>query len=206
MKIQAKNVSKSFGAKRVVFAEISFTVESGSITGIVGKNGSGKSTLAKIIAQVIEPSSGVIEFVRDGVVLSKSNSTELIGFAAPYLQLYEEFTIWEHITIDASLRGLKTNEQEAEELLNHFELWARRNEQIKNFSSGLKQRVKLIIAALHQLPILILDEPTTNLDEVGIKQVHTLIQNKKNQEAIILLATNEKSDIALCDSIIDVTL
>lgn len=201
--IRAKNVSKTFDGFNYIFNGVNFETYSGEIFGILGPNGSGKTTLLKILAGITQPSGGKVELSENNKKVKDDKRTLLQGFVAPYLNLFEEFTPTELISIISKIRGEKVNEEYTGYLLEFFGIGNATNKIIKGFSSGMKQRMKYIIA-LHHLPkILYLDEPFTNLDHEGIEKVKESIIKFRNENRIIFIATNDARERELCTKTID---
>ncbi len=203
VELSATELSKQFN-RRKIFRDLTFTVENGEVFGITGKNGSGKSTLLRILAGVLTPNSGSVAFHVDGAVIDHEKIIDIMGYAAPYLMLYEEFTALENIRFFSEVRGLPFDADKARGLLERVGLSPERRDVVHNYSSGMKQRLKLIFAILHHPPFLFLDEPTTNLDKDGIEVVYSLIEEQR-KHGCVLVATNDASDIARCDRLLDVT-
>ncbi len=193
------NVCKRFD-RREVLRDVHFNLNNGSITGIIGSNGSGKSTLVKILASLLSPTSGTVRLSVDGKTIDAEQRPQYIGFVAPYLALYEEFSPMELLTITAKMRGQTFDVEFALHLLKTVRLAGRHNDEIRGFSSGMKQRMKYALALLHRPPIFIFDEPMTNLDAEGMATVELIIREHKQQGGIVVLATNDERDIMLCDA------
>ena len=199
--LEASNLNKTFG-RRLIFNDINFHLENPGIYGISGPNGSGKSTLVKIIAGLLSPSKGkIIHKNSDGEIIAEKLHNH-IGFASPYLVLYEEFTAWENLEYFSRIRGLQLHSNSAKELLKRFLLHKRKNDLVKTYSSGMKQRMKFIFSLIHNPDLLIFDEPTSNLDEEGKNSVYDIIK-ETGREKIVIIASNEKTDLDLCSEIID---
>ena len=196
--LQAINLSKNFG-RRLIFKDINFRVECSGIMGISGPNGSGKSTLVKIIAGISSPSGGKIIHNNDGNEILSENLHNYIGFVSPYLVLYEEFSAWENLNYFAEIRDVKFNKEKIEYLLNQFLLFDRKNDMVKTYSSGMKQRLKFIFALMHSPKLIILDEPTSNLDQEGKESVYNII-TEEGKSSIVIIASNEASDLSLCST------
>ncbi|MBZ0200967.1 MAG: ABC transporter ATP-binding protein [Ignavibacteriaceae bacterium] len=196
--VVAENLNKSFG-RRLIFTNLNFNFSDNGIFGITGPNGSGKSTLIKIIAGVNTATHGKIIHQHDGQKIVPEKLHNYIGFVSPYLFLYDEFTAWENLSYTSDIREIKLNIERVEYLLNEFLLYNRRNDDVKTYSSGMKQRLKFIFALMHQPQLIILDEPTSNLDDSGKESVYKIIE-EEGKENIVLIASNEKQDLALCNS------
>jgi heme exporter protein A len=199
--VEAKELNKTFG-RRLIFNGINFRYEESGVFGISGPNGSGKSTLVKIIAGLISSTKGRIihKNSEDEIIPEKLHNH--IGFVSPYLVLYEEFTAWENLEIFSKIRDTNLNKDYAKDLLNRFLIYNRRDDLVKTYSSGMKQRMKFIFALIHNPELLIFDEPTSNLDEEGKNSVYEIIEDK-SRDCIILIASNDKADLDLCPEILD---
>jgi ABC-type multidrug transport system ATPase subunit len=203
--LKAENISKSFIRKRNIFSNISIDLSNGEIKGIAGENGSGKSTFLKILLGVLPPTKGSINFEVNNEFLKREDFSTHIGFVSPYLMLYEEFTPEEHLRLFAKFRSEKFDSQWFEAILKEFKLLKRRNDQIKTFSSGMKQRVKYMLALQTKPEILFLDEPFTNLDAAGIESVHQIIKNQIANGGSVVIASNDDREKSICSEIITLT-
>jgi len=198
--LEAKEITKTFG-RRLIFQGISFNYSEKGILGISGPNGSGKSTLVKIIAGLLSPTKGKIIHKDQSEEIIPEKLHNYIGFVSPYLVLYEEFSAWENLNYFARIRGIRFEKERVESLLEHFLLFNRKDDLLKTYSSGMKQRMKFIFALMHNPELLILDEPTSNLDVEGKNSVYKIIreESKKN---IVIVASNESTDLDLCSDVI----
>ena len=197
------NIAKRFG-RRVLFRKLSFTVEGGGALAITGSNGSGKSTLLKIIAGVMTPTKGNVALLVDDKEVSIEDRPLNTGYVAPYLNVYDGFTTKENLEFIARARRLENANQVIDSLIEKVSLKGRENELVKTYSSGMKQRVKFAAAVLNSPPVLILDEPTTNLDLAGIEMVREMMRRQKEQQGILILASNNADEAAWCDQVISV--
>lgn len=202
MRVVAEHIRKKFN-RRPVFKDISFIIEPGEVFGITGRNGSGKSTLLRIVGGLLSPSGGSLRFSHGGRDVLPENLYRHIGYVAPYLTLYEEFSAEENIALYARIRGLKYSARDAQTLLERVDLPVDRKDPIRAYSSGMKQRMRLVFAILHQPPLLLLDEPVSNLDAQGISMVYGLVAEFRSRGTVII-ATNDAEDIAQCDRSISV--
>ncbi len=194
--LKAENVTKFFG-RRLIFNGIDFEFQNNGIYGIAGPNGSGKSTLVKIIAGITAPSSGNINRILNNKTLLPEEIHNHIGFVSPYLVLYEEFSLWENLLFFAKIRDVEFNEEKIVTLLEKLLLIDRKDDLVKTYSSGMKQRFKFIFALMHSPELIILDEPTSNLDLKGKNEVYKIIQ-EESINSIVIIASNEESDLELC--------
>jgi len=191
-----QNLTKSFG-RRLIFKNINAEFNTGSIYGLTGSNGSGKSTLAMIIGDILSPTSGKVIHKIENQELSSEKLHNHLGFVSPYLMLYDEFSAEENLTHFMKIRGLKINNDSIKNLLDEFSLYDRRNDLLKAYSSGMKQRVKFIFSLIHSPELMILDEPTSNLDTAGKDKVYEIIE-RESKNKLIIIASNEENDLALC--------
>ncbi|PJA98708.1 MAG: ABC transporter ATP-binding protein [Ignavibacteriales bacterium CG_4_9_14_3_um_filter_30_11] len=196
--LAAEQITKKFG-RRLIFSDLNFQFQKNGIYGITGINGSGKSTLIKIIAGIISPSSGKVIHQFKNEIIDSTNLHNNIGFVAPYLIMYEEFSAWENLKHISKIRGIKFNTELFNSLMDDFLLLDRKDDLIKTYSSGMKQRFKFIFALMHTPKILLLDEPTSNLDDAGKESVYKIIK-REGQDKIVIIASNEKSDLDLCNT------
>ena len=197
-----KDVTKIFG-RRLIFDKINYSFESGKVYGLAGQNGSGKSTLSKIISGLLEPTHGKVIHELDGKNIIPEKLHDHLGFVSPYLVLYDEFTAEENLFHFSQIRGTEYDSEKAKFLLEEFKIYNRRTDLLKGYSSGMKQRMKFIFALLHSPQLLLLDEPTSNLDNAGKEKVYEIIKRESKQN-LVIVASNEDSDLALCSEIVNI--
>lgn len=202
--LAGRRIKKSFGG-RTIFSDVNFELASHEGVGIVGKNGAGKSTLAKIVAALLSPTEGEIDFEVSGEKVARWRQYEFVGFVAPYLQLYEEFSAWDNLDIFRRIRGLPVSDEHILNLLERVGLAQWKSDNVRTYSSGMKQRLKYASALVHEPPLLILDEPRSNLDSEGIEIVNEIME-KQIDRGILVVATNEKEDLQSCQQIIDLEI
>jgi len=198
-KIVGQNITQKFN-QRTIFKDVSFSVESGHSLVITGPNGSGKTTLVRIICQLVRPISGTVDFVREGKNLETNEIYPFIGLVGPYLQLYNNLTALENYHFFARIRGLPVDVPQFRTLMHRLGLKGRELDELHTYSSGMLQRVTLI----HQPHILILDEPTSNLDSEGVDIVYQIMEEQK-KDKILILATNEPEEIRFGESQVSLT-
>lgn len=200
------SVEKSFLSK-VIFKNVNLEFKTGDSTAITGRNGSGKSTLLKVLANLIRPNKGKVKVLDDGKEVVQDKVHMHLGMIAPYINLYDELTAYENLDFfyDLKCKSDKFNnkKERIKYLLDKINLYSRRNDEVKNYSSGMKQRVKLAFAIINEPEILLLDEPRTNLDVEGIDLVYKVAEEQK-KNGILILATNEPEDTSLCSRIISI--
>jgi heme exporter protein A len=198
--LEAHRLKKVFN-RRVIFQNISFTVRDRQTLLVTGRNGSGKSTLVKILSDVLSPTEGTV-VLKQASAASVGKRVDWIGLVSPYMQLYDEFSAEENLQLACAMRGRRWNAAAIHALLKKVFLYERRSDAVRTFSSGMKQRMKYAFALVHRPPILILDEPTTNLDAEGIQMVKEIMREQQEQ-GILIVATNDVTDVERCDLQVD---
>jgi ABC-type multidrug transport system ATPase subunit len=208
MRITIENAGKRFNFEWIL-QHVNITFQSGKSYAILGPNGSGKSTLLQLISGVLTPSSGIIRYFT-GENLPAPGTGQIeeeeifrhITFAAPYIELIEEFTAVEMISFQKKFKPLLPEISE-EDVLNISRLEKDTLKQIRNFSSGMKQRLKISLALLADIPVILLDEPTTNLDQQGFEWYLDLIKKFSNNR-LLIICSNLEREYGFCDERIDV--
>jgi heme exporter protein A len=190
--LQAAGVKKVFN-RRPIFDGIGFRVQQGETLLITGRNGSGKSTLVKILADVLTPSAGEVVLTWGGGAV-RERRHRYFGLVSPYLQLYDEFSAEENLSLAQRIRGLREEPAEADRLFALLGILHRKGDPVRTFSSGMKQRAKYAMALIHHPPILLLDEPMSNLDAEGMEAVRSLMHAQRTQ-GILVVATNDLTDV-----------
>lgn len=201
MKIIANNISKKF-EKDWIFKNLNFEFELGNNYAITGNNGSGKSTLLQCLAGYSMCTKGNVAYEENGVTIEVIHHHKYISIAAPYLELVEEMTAIELLNFHHQFKPFYNNIT-FHEILAIVNLQQAVNKQIKNFSSGMKQRLKLAQAIFSNTPILFLDEPCSNLDEQGIALYHQLIQNYCSNK-LIVICSNDTQEYSFCKHILNI--
>lgn len=192
MKIILEKVSKQYNYEWI-FRNIDFTFESGKKYAILGGNGSGKSTLLKVISGKLTPSKGLIRLNDNGNEIATDNHYKYVSISAPYLELIEEFSLNELIDFHLQFRQL-INGYSRKDFIESLRLKKYADKPLRYYSSGMKQRVKLGLAILSNNSILLLDEPSTNLDEENTKWYHNLIHRHSANRIIIVCSNFQKEE------------
>ena len=190
--LQVNNLTKYFG-QRKVFKDLSFIVEDNSCLVVIGKNGSGKTTLLKILAGLYSPNEGEIKYNLGGKTIKKDQTKKFLSLVAPDLNLYDELTALENLKFLSKIQSLSFGEDDLLKKIHDAGLKSRENDLVGSFSSGMKQKLKYVFALLNQPKFLLLDEPSSNLDEDGIAYLERRISEQKKR-GILILATNNKKE------------
>lgn len=198
--LKVQQLTKKYN-RNTIFDKISFAHQEG-ILGISGANGSGKSTLLKCLAYLLKPNSGVIEWFNGSGLISKENLKNTIGYAAPYINLYDEMTVFENLKFIGELSHANPNDSFYDDLLTQMEVNTFKDRIFKSLSTGQQQRVKLASSLVRRPKILFWDEPGSNLDEKGHSLVKRIVDNEKTKGTLVILASNDPDEISLCDNVI----
>ena len=201
MRIKLRKVSKRFQYKWI-FRDIELDLQSGRAYAITGPNGSGKSTLLRVISGQLHPSAGKVSFELQDRPVPIETVYRHLSYAAPYIDLIEDFSLSETLRFHSAFKRFQDglDESRLKALLN---LSIPKNQPVKYFSSGMKQRLKLLLAICSDTGILLLDEPTTNLDRPGAQWYADLLEQYAG-DRLVVIASNVESDYAICKEVVDV--
>ncbi|PHN08321.1 ABC transporter ATP-binding protein [Flavilitoribacter nigricans] len=196
MKIELEKVAKRY-RREWILRKVDLTIEAGKRYAIEGPNGSGKSTLLRILSGHLTPSKGKIRHLVDGQVIDPDQVYRHLSYAAPYIELIEELTLAEalrfHRRFKEFLPGL-----DDEVILELLSLPGNSSKLVRHFSSGMKQRLKLALALCSDTSFLLLDEPTTNLDQQGIDWYLQLVERFAGDRTVVV-ASNVAVDFGFCE-------
>src|SRR5687768_6012721 len=195
MDLSIQKLSKAF-IQNIVFSDLTFDVSSGSRFAITGSNGSGKSTLLKILSGGTLPSTGKISYTLQNRKIGEDQVYRYVHFVAPYNMVIEELTLHELFDLHQQL-GLLKGYSSFRGWLNLLQYPFDADKQIKVFSSGMKQRIKLGLALLDDRPLILLDEPGSNLDSQGKTWLETLVLQIPISSTLII-ASNDPVEIGYC--------
>ncbi|WP_419658488.1 CcmA: cytochrome c maturation system, ATP-binding protein [Desulfosarcina variabilis str. Montpellier] len=191
-------------ASTLLFKNISFSLSCGDVLAITGWNGSGKSTLLRIIAGLTSASTGQISLTKDNTAIPKTDRRRYIGLAAPAISLYDELTGLENLAFFCKVRGLLRDRSGHLEMLAEAGLTGQADKPCREYSSGMKQRLKLAQALVHAPPLLLLDEPGANLDSKGFKIVERIV-HKQRGSGMTIIASNDGREVAYADRTINLS-
>ncbi len=201
-KIVLENTSKRY-IKEWVFRNFSYTLFSNNAYVILGSNGSGKSTLLQIIASVLTPSKGSVVFHNADNKIDPERIYKHISIASPYMELPEEFTLAEVVDFHLKLKSFYQNIDRDEFLkICYLDQW--KNKIVRNFSSGMKQRLKLGLAIISKSDALFLDEPSSNLDQKGIEWYKKLIDKYRQNRIVVVCSNNIPDEFYFCNEQINI--
>ncbi len=201
MDIRLENVAKKFN-KEWIFKNINLNLYKKDITAVIGPNGSGKSTLLQMISGSLMQTEGLIKYEHEGKSIEAEDIYKYISLVAPAMSLPEDFTLKEFINFHFKFKKLKPG-YVLDEIPELFMLDKARNKFIKNFSTGMKQRLKLGIAFYADTPLILLDEPATNLDKGGFDWYLEEI-GKVLKEKMVFVCSNRKDEYEFCNNFINI--
>ena len=201
MRIEASNIGKRYN-RDWIFKNVFVSVESCSTLAITGANGSGKSTLLQVLSSLTVPTIGTVSFFSGSGKMDDSDLYKHISYVSPYQEIIEEMTLAELLLFHQSFKQISIKESGA--FATYCGINKGQNKEIRYFSSGMKQRVKLGLALLSDTPLLFLDEPTSNLDEQGSKWYVSEV-NKLLGKKTIVVASNIPEEYTFAEQVIKIS-
>lgn len=196
MEIKLEHIGRRFN-REWIFRGIDYTFEEGKTYAVLGPNGSGKSTLLQIVSGNLSPSEGKVTYWNTSNSIDTDSVYSHISMAAPYMELIEEFTLSELLDFHFGFKCY-LNQLSKDTVIDLLGFEKSRNKAVKHFSSGMKQRTKLALAFCSDTPVLLLDEPASNLDSQGIKWYNTLIEDFTKGRTLIV-CSNQEYEYACCE-------
>jgi heme ABC exporter ATP-binding subunit CcmA len=196
--LQAAGVSRHFGRRRAL-SQISFSCRAGEILGLLGPNGAGKSTLLTILSTLLRPSAGHLQYGDLDAARGGASLRQRIGWLGHDLQLYPELTARENLTFFAHLQGVTDVEARVGRALTDARLEPRADDLVSGFSRGMRQRLALERALLHDPRLLLLDEPFTGLDGASTAALAARLARLAGDGRLVVLATH---DVELADDVL----
>ncbi|HET9433806.1 MAG TPA: ATP-binding cassette domain-containing protein [Chitinophagaceae bacterium] len=202
MKISLTDAGKRFN-RDWIFRHLTYEFSAGQSYAIIGPNGSGKSTLLQVLSGGMHLNEGSGEWAIDNKQLASENIYNYISICAPYLEVVEEMTLIEFLNFHAGFKPFLSSIT-SEKIISILGLENAVNKQIRNYSSGMRQRVKLAQAIFSDVPVILLDEPCTNLDTTGIELYKQLIQDHC-QKRMVIVSSNDHHEYDFCYNRINIT-
>ncbi len=201
MQIIIDGLGKRFN-REWIFRDVTLELNAGRSYTFVGPNGSGKSTLLQVISGVMPLTEGKINYQLHRKAVEEDKWYKKLVIAAPYLELIEEFSLWELLEFHAGFKAFKPGFSRME-LIQRLELENSKDKAIKYFSSGMKQRLKLGLAFYSDVPVVMLDEPTSNLDAKWSDWYRDEVQ-RLSPNQLVLICSNVPAEYDFCDQVINV--
>jgi ABC-type multidrug transport system ATPase subunit len=203
VQIEAQGLGRRYG-RQWIFKELSHVFGSGTATAVLGPNGAGKSTLLSILAGQLLPTSGQVQYALGGRALPVAEVPRQLAYCAPYLDLPEDFTLLELLAFHIRLKPLQPG-LTAAGLVELMYLEKARHQPVREFSSGMKQRLKLGLALYADTPLLLLDEPTTNLDATGVAWYLEHVALVRTADRLVIVSSNVPAEYSFCEAHVRIT-
>ena len=201
MKISLTNAGKRFN-REWIYRGATLEFSSGNAYAVTGPNGSGKSTLLQAIGGMLQLSEGKIEYATNNQKLADEEAYRHISFCAPYMEVIEEMTFKEFLEFHQRFKPLLPSFN-SNKIIEEVGLESAAQKQIRNYSSGMKQRVKLAQAIFSNTDIVLLDEPCSNLDVKGVELYHSLI-HAYCQERLVVVCSNDEVEYNFCNEVVSI--
>jgi ABC-type multidrug transport system ATPase subunit len=199
--ITVGDLSKRFN-REWIFQDLNYTFNAGHTYAITGPNGSGKSTLLQVLWGQVPPSSGTLQYHKDGAAIPLEQTFRNLSIATPYMDLIDEFTLWEMLNFHFRLKKLRPG-LSTDDLMRVMYLEDSRDKQLINFSSGMKQRLKLALAFYTQADVYFLDEPGTNLDSRAFAWYIRELEQLEGK-SIIFIASNNPEEYPVTATLLNI--
>ena len=203
MRLDAQRLGRRYG-RQWIFRQLSHDFRPGTATAILGPNGAGKSTLLSILAGQLLPSEGQVTYSLAGQPVPVAEVPRHLAYCAPYLELPEDFTLLELLAFHTRLKPLRPGVSVAG-LVDIMYLHKARHQAVRTFSSGMKQRLKLGLALYAAAPLLLLDEPTTNLDAQGAAWYLEHVARVRDPSRLVVVSSNVPAEYGFCDAQVRIT-
>ncbi len=202
MQIVLQNIGRRFN-RDWIFRGVDYTFRMGESYAVLGPNGSGKSTLLSVLNGSLSPSMGSINYILQDKPVEAEEVFKQLSLAAPYLELIEEFTLFEMVDFHFKFKAYRQN-LDRDAVIALLNMHDSRNKMIKYFSSGMKQRLKLALAFCSDTPMLMLDEPTSNLDKQGVDWYLGLVQQFALNR-LTIICSNQEHEYSFCKQTLNIS-
>jgi heme exporter protein A len=190
--IHFENIEKRYGGLSAL-RRLTLQISAGECVAVAGRNGSGKTTLLRIAAQLVRPSAGRVSFPgRQGAAQQRAS----IGYVAHATMVYDELTAEENLLLFARLQGVVAPEERTAKLLRDVGLWERKQSLVRTFSRGMRQRLAIARALLHEPTVLLLDEPATGLDPIGVTWLAGALRSLRAAGCTMLMSMHGESELS----------
>jgi ABC-2 type transport system ATP-binding protein len=193
--LRALNLTRRFG-ERTAVADVSFEIQRGEVFGLLGPNGAGKTTTLRMLGGLILPTTGSVSL--DGAPMNRRTvdaARRRIGFLTETPGLWEALSVFDNVRTYGRLFGVTDAEVASERLLRRFALWERRDDRVAQLSKGMKQKLAVARALVHDPEIVLLDEPTANLDPQTAREVRDLIAELRDRGRVVIVSTHNLDEV-----------
>jgi ABC-type multidrug transport system ATPase subunit len=204
MQIVLTDIGKRFG-KNWIIRGVTECIEAGEQVAILGPNGSGKSTLLRLIATYFTPSEGSVAYLNNSEAVAIEDVPQHIAYAAPYLDLIEQMTLKEAVLHHQGFKPF-INGMDVAAFLEVLALPGQEHKQLAGFSSGMKMKTKLALAVLSDTPVLLLDEPLSNIDRAGQDWYNNLIDQYAANRTVVVCSNHQQEEYGFCSRYLHLTV
>ena len=187
--IQVNDFTKTYN-DFVAVRNLTFSVGPGEILGLVGPNGAGKTTTLRVLSGIIPPGSGELSVAGHDIVSDPIAAKQVLGYIPDDPRLFDTLTVLEHLEFIAAAYGVPDYKPAAESLLQFFSLDGKRDHVVQGLSRGMRQKLAIACAYLHQPKVILFDEPLTGLDPAGIRAIKESMRERARQGAAIIISSH----------------
>ena len=201
--IEVSGLTKHYD-ELIAVDHVSFEVKRGEIFGFLGPNGAGKTTIVRMLTGIIRPDGGTAKVMGYDIQKEPLRAKQVMGIVPEMSNAYVDLSAWNNLMLIGELYGIpkKKREEKGEKLLRDFGLYERRNQRVKGFSKGMKQRLLLCMALINEPPVLFLDEPTSGLDVESARMIKGMIRDLNKESVTVFLTTHNMEEAnQLCDRV-----
>ncbi len=199
--IEVTNLKKQYGA-HVAVDGVSFKAEQGEVLGLLGPNGAGKTTTMRVLTGFMPPTSGTASVAGYDVMNDSMEVRRRVGYLPEKVPVYPDMTLFNYVAFVAKLHGVKDHKQKVDEVLDRFGLLDRRNKLVRSLSKGLKQRLGLAQALVHDPPVIVLDEPTIGIDPKQVIEVRDIVRNLREKHTVLFSSHILTEVEQVCDRVV----
>ena len=202
--IEVSGLTKHYG-ELIAVDHVSFEVKRGEIFGFLGPNGAGKTTIVRMLTGIIRPDGGTAKVMGYDIQKEPLRAKQVMGIVPEMSNAYVDLSAWNNLMLIGELYGIpkKKREEKGEKLLRDFGLYERRNQRVRGFSKGMKQRLLLCMALINEPPVLFLDEPTSGLDVESARMIKGMIRDLNKKSVTVFLTTHNMEEAnQLCDRVV----
>ena len=187
--IRVDNFTKTYH-DFVAVRDLTFSVAPGEILGLIGPNGAGKTTTLRVLSGIIPPGSGTLSVAGNDIVNEPIAAKQLLGYITDDPRLFDTLTVWEHLEFIAAAYGVHDYKAAAGSLLQFFSLDSKRDHVVQGLSRGMRQKLAIACAYLHEPKVILFDEPLTGLDPAGIRAIKESMRERARQGAAIIISSH----------------
>lgn len=199
--IEVTNLKKQYGA-HVAVDGVSFKAEQGEVLGLLGPNGAGKTTTMRVLTGFMPPTSGTASVAGYDVMNDSMEVRRRVGYLPEKVPVYPDMTLFNYVAFVAKLHGVKDHQQKVDEVLDRFGLLDRRNKLVRSLSKGLKQRLGLAQALVHDPPVIVLDEPTIGIDPKQVIEVREIVRSLREKHTVLFSSHILTEVEQVCDRVV----